>query len=233
MIVRIKTITITGADNHVDIGKLVELQQQYPLVEWGILLSPVRKGVPRYPDNEWVSNLKGTGLRLSLHICGKSILKILAGDWSFLEADYNKPIAEIPFERHQINMSHYDKEKDYSEFCEGVKKKGIRNPIIQWKNTDSPFIDQAIDLGVDFAILYDRSGGIGKTPECWQKPAKVFTGYAGGLGPDNVLEQLKKIEEQVEDREIWIDCETKVRDNNDEFDLDKVKKYLDTVLTVI
>ena len=39
--------------------------------------------------------------------------------------------------------------------------------------------------------------------------------YAGGLGPDNLEEELKRIEEVAGDRTIWIDMETKVRSDGD------------------
>jgi hypothetical protein len=36
---RLKTVTITGADDAVDPEELLQIQQRYPFVEWGILLS--------------------------------------------------------------------------------------------------------------------------------------------------------------------------------------------------
>ena len=62
----------------------------------------------------------------------------------------------------------------------------------------------------------------------WQKLDSVPMGYAGGLGPDTLAEQLPKIAEATGDRTIWIDMESKVRSEDDQqFDLDKVRACLE------
>jgi hypothetical protein len=55
--------------------------------------------------------------------------------------------------------------------------------------------------------LFDTSGGAGVLPQEWPVPAKDFwCGYAGGLGPFNVIEQVRKIE-TVCAKPFWIDME--------------------------
>jgi hypothetical protein len=50
----------------------------------------------------------------------------------------------------------------------------------------------------------------------------------GGLSPDNLEEQLLKLDEVVGSDTIWIDAETHLRSNGDEiFDLEKVKQFLE------
>lgn len=80
--------------------------------------------------------------------------------------------------------------------------------------------------------LFDVSGGIGVVPESWPKPFKdVYCGYAGGLGPTTIVEQLKRIEQVVGDCEIWIDMETRIRSENDAvFDLGKVVECIELAL---
>lgn len=47
----LKHITLTGIDDKTDIKELVRLQKQYPLVEFGVLLSWSRQGSERrYPS---------------------------------------------------------------------------------------------------------------------------------------------------------------------------------------
>lgn len=79
--------------------------------------------------------------------------------------------------------------------------------------------------------LFDLSAGRGIVPESWPKPVHPsFNGYAGGLGPDTIKEQLKRLEETVGDGLIWIDMETRVRSEDDQqFDLDKCRRVLDVV----
>lgn len=63
-------------------------------------------------------------------------------------------------------------------------------------------------------------------PTTWPKPfSNVRTGYAGGLNPDNLEEQLTKIAAVVGNNSVSIDMESGVRTNN-EFDLDKVRRCL-------
>jgi phosphoribosylanthranilate isomerase len=66
-------------------------------------------------------------------------------------------------------------------------------------------------------------------PDKWPRPVPgIYCGYAGGLGPDNVVEQVKKISEVAGDVPFWIDAETKLF-TNDRFDLDKVRRFLAAV----
>ena len=65
--------------------------------------------------------------------------------------------------------------------------------------------------------LYDLSGGAGIVPDSWpvQVPG-IYSGYAGGLGPGNVLAEVERINKSArEDGLAWIDMETKVRTPDD------------------
>lgn len=54
--------------------------------------------------------------------------------------------------------------------------------------------------------LFDTSSGFGILPEKWPELLpELYCGYAGGLGPDNLQEQLEKIESVIGDNEIWVD----------------------------
>lgn len=77
-------------------------------------------------------------------------------------------------------------------------------------------------------VLFDGSGGLGKSPETWTAPLlDKLCGYAGGLGPNNLMTELDKIKNQVQecggliDFHTWIDMESKIR-TDDKFDLAKV-----------
>ncbi|MDF2421383.1 MAG: hypothetical protein OPY06_00025, partial [Nitrosopumilus sp.] len=63
----------------------------------------------------------------------------------------------------------------------------------------------------------------GILPDQWSAPFEgAYTGYAGGLGPDNLENELHKIAEVCGENPIWIDAETKLRSDNDRiFDLQK------------
>ena len=56
-------------------------------------------------------------------------------------------------------------------------------------------------------------------PEAWPAPSnEIASGWAGGLGPDNVLEEAKKIAAKSHAAyPHWIDMETKLRSSGDDY----------------
>src|SRR5262249_7934295 len=78
----------TGADDAVDPAALAALTDEFPFVEWGILLSPKRVGRPRYPTREWVCRFYDPAARhsmfLSAHFCGAYTHETLAGSEKWL-----------------------------------------------------------------------------------------------------------------------------------------------------
>jgi phosphoribosylanthranilate isomerase len=78
-----------------------------------------------------------------------------------------------------------------------------------------------------FAVLFDASGGKGLLPENWLPPfSGMRCGYAGGLNPDNLQEQLVKIAKIANGQSVWADMETGVRTDN-RLDLEKVRRCLE------
>ena len=75
------------------------------------------------------------------------------------------------------------------------------------------------------SVLFDSSGGKGRLLEKWPNSIENC-GYAGGLAPDNVKEQLCLINSLVgKNVPIWIDAESSLR-GYDQFDLGKVEEFL-------
>ena len=69
---------------------------------------------------------------------------------------------------------------------------------------------------------------VGCHPTCASYVEPLYCGYAGGLGPDSLEEQLPKIAEAASEARIWIDMETRVRSDDDQqFDLKKVRRCLE------
>lgn len=83
--------------------------------------------------------------------------------------------------------------------------------------------------------LIDASGGTGRWDQTrWQPPHEALrrVGYAGGIGPDNVVAALSTVWSVVnahdcaaQNGKVWIDMETGVRTDN-RFDLNKVESVL-------
>lgn len=257
---KIKYVTLTGADNNTDIDGLMSLSKKYPYVEWGILFSQSKSGVPRYPDDEWVDQLgeaaikaiceDGATVNLSAHLCGKWVSDAFKGRITFL----NREMMDETFDRIQLNCYKEKLKQAYENdlFWEAIDL--AEKPVLLGGNYTSDIremVDGTFLLHRGIYPLFDASGGHGKLPQKWPAPFKaesqeygkpgadIFCGYAGGLGPENVVEEIKLIEEQLGDEgisadgmtvdsTIWIDMETKLR-SEDLFDLQKCEAVLKAV----
>ena len=236
---KIKFVTLTGADDKTDASKMAELSQKFPFVEWAILFSQTKSGNPRYPSDQWIeaSLPKLASCFLSAHLCGKWVSDAMDGVFTFQKMS-------SAFGRIQLNMAgsrlrHVlaDKTK-FWEACEAAGFGPRESLCMDCEKPQlilgGPYLSNSIPVEkfnfFKAAPLFDCSGGRGITSDNWLEfPAEMpLCGYAGGLGPDNIEEQLKKLEEVVGDNTIWIDMESKIR-TDDEFDLEKCEKVLSIV----
>lgn len=240
---KLNKVTITGADDKTEIQELVEMSRQCPFVEWGILISNncLTSGSKRFPSIEWVREFTATasenGLSASAHLCGKYVRHLLRGD----------DIIEVPlgsFQRVQLNFHDERCACDADGFVAALRK----YPHVQWifqidRTRGWDYFTIAKDAGIDCAPLFDTSGGIGLLPSevlareqggsvptsenHWPQPLPYYHGYAGGLSPDNVAEQIGLIESRPHDETYWIDVETRVRSSDDEFDNGLTRSFLE------
>jgi phosphoribosylanthranilate isomerase len=202
-------ITVTGADERTDLDRLKHMH-----VEVGILYSVDREGKePRYPSLKWILDAARKLPYVSLHVCGKPAREqAITGSLGFDIGD---------FQRMQVNGPLTD------EQVEIICNRHAHHKIItQWGCRNGG------NMEVDFenhAVLVDGSGGNGILPTFWMRPKSIIrpgkpVGFAGGLGPDNLVEQLKLIRPYAQPG-WWIDMEAKVR-TDDWFDLDKVEQVI-------
>ncbi len=234
----LKTVTITGADDSTDINQMVEISKKFPFVEWGILFSVSKQGnTPRYPSVEWIKKLLDIGfqnnMNFSAHLCGEYSRKAVAfkmgdGDGDeILDVIHNY---SFMFNRFQLNFNATNLTPDFDTFQWDVCSQ--RTCIIQHNKSNKAFCDEIIKRGCKVHFLYDGSGGRGTLASTWNpKIEGYYTGYAGGLNPDNVVGELMKIELTNKSNEFfWIDVETGVR-TDDKLDLNKVRSFLKPCLT--
>jgi hypothetical protein len=88
--------------------------------------------------------------------------------------------------------------------------------------------------GIEVVPLFDASHGAGVSPNAWPaaryrdaEDRLLYHGYAGGLGPENIADELGKIAAAAGDARVWIDMETRVRtDDLAALDLGKVRSVL-------
>lgn len=222
---KIKTVTITGADNSVDPESLVELSREFPFVEWGILLSRSREGNKRYPDKAWLEQLidVGESLKLSGHLCGFYVKEAIKGNDSFLYKEVFQRLDRVQLNFKGIKGLDAQPRQGFFELL----RKWNKEIIFQMTGENEHLFHMADVRGIRVSLLFDASGGEGRSPASWPVPQKgVFCGYAGGLGPENLRIQLQKIAEAAGNAEIWIDAESGLRSGDDAFDLEKARAFL-------
>ncbi len=219
----LKYCSITGADDDVYIHDLADIASRYPFAEWAILLLPALSGKPRCPSDGWIRKFKKEykGPHAALHLCDEAFLDFAAGKPGVLDM-------MTGFGRVQLNFrfGDVDGKYDMAEVAARVKENPAHEFILQYtedmKGVPALFADIP-----NHSILFDASAGSGISPARW--PALIeghFCGYAGGISPENINQNLKSIARVASGQETWIDMESGVR-TEDEFDLGKVKRVLE------
>lgn len=207
-------MTITGADDAVDPEVLFRLSAIFSFVEWGILYSAKRAGLPRFPSVAWIERftdliVSSRRSHTSLHLCGSACRDFVKQGFGV-----SMPVRLYAFDRVQLNGYDGQVPDNFRPDC----------LILQCRSIDDlpRFIVNARRRA---SILLDPSGGRGKTVRSWPCTHydDFYMGIAGGIGPDNVVDSICR----AFDCGIrWIDMETGVRDAQDRFDLKKVWQVL-------
>lgn len=233
---KIDRVTITGADDSIKPDDILSLSNEFPFVEWGILVSESSTGRARFPSHDWVSQLQllcsesGIG-DLSLHICGKWVRDLLIGKRTIPSSLFDY------FPRVQLNFHAEKTACDAPAFRGALIGLPFKQFIFQLDGAHgNHHLETAAVAGIlDCVGLFDVSGGAGIVPGEWPAPMYMtddstyaYHGYAGGLGPDSLETELPRIAEAAGDCRIWIDMETRVRSEDDaQFDLAKVRRCLE------
>ena len=228
---KINKVTITGADDSVNINSLVDLQKKYPFVEWGILFSLKNTSHDRYPSSDWLGRFFAfifkEKLNVSAHLCGTFAKEFMLGKISH---DSIANTLSHLFPRLQINFNFKTSgEFDLEKVVEFLKTKEKNEFIFQYNKSNESVLKDFLTKEKDLKninMLFDSSGGRGTIIKQISTPLNVYTGYAGGLNPDNISDFCKKVVAFPNDSRVWIDTESGVR-TNDKFDLTKVEKFLD------
>jgi hypothetical protein len=231
---RLSHVTFTGADDQVDPSALADLSREAPLIEWGVLLSGEREGQRRFPTSRWRSELirAAPRARRAAHVCGPALLHSLAGE----------PLPE-PYDRMQLNFSVDEiAPADLEGWLSSWRAGGILKPatwITQYSQSNKGLHERFADRDISasstrrHAVLFDGSSGLGILPTAWPSALRgLDCGYAGGLGPETLRDQLPRIAAAVGDGgAIWIDMEASLR-VEDRFDLERVRAVLELLRSV-
>lgn len=238
----IKYITCSDPRNYNAIYELFDLWDIDPRVEIAVQMHPgkVSPGTERY---NWIKDLfhalYGYNENLAIHVNNDWCDDICNGKVPdelkpFFHAtnDHCKPIVK----RIQLNMpqktaDNFNPQKlksvidYYSEYHD-------KDFIIQYNMRTKNAAEQLHKTRAKFQLLFDASGGKGELPRAWQSPVyPIFhqQGYAGGLRPENVSENLDKISNVAGVFPTWIDAEGGLK-TDDKFDAKRAAEYIRNTL---
>lgn len=220
---KLKYVAITGADDGVSVEELNGVSEEFPFVEWALLFMPESMGKERFPSETWLEDFVAgyKGAHRAIHLCGSAFLGFVGGDSGVREVMKR-------FRRIQLNLEFGDVDGKYDsrELVARIKASPGVEFIVQYTEKRQDLLP-ALKSVPNHSLLFDASAGSGVLPGSWPAPLAGHTcGYAGGLRPENIRENIGKIARTVGDYETWIDMESGVRTDDDRFDLAKVRQVL-------
>lgn len=220
-----KHITFTGIDANTDPTELQRIQYNYPMVEFGLLVSySLADKDNRYCDPTKFGKFFNKGLNLSLHLCGTAAVNAANGKWLPIDLHLGGRLSE--FKRIQLNIAHPSNTLEHVQHSTYIAEQEI---IIQQRNKDNDSLFKNAlyhwPIAAPVSILLDASGGRGIDTPIDIYPYDCKVGYAGGFNPDNVESKLSYLMQNVTKGEYWIDMESGVRTDG-WFDIAKVMKVL-------
>lgn len=181
-----------------------------------------------------------------IHLCDKGFYDRLLASSIETQPSYPTLKRLIQGRSLQVNINARSIEYIDEEVVRVYRELVRTNPVIlqQHKGTQRAidmFLQELQDLNADLSgisILQDASRGKGVVTDSWRAPMKVggytlSTGFAGGVGPENIDEMLDRLLRVTEGSEMehgWIDMESGVRTSN-VFDLRRVTQVLERVAT--
>ncbi|MBQ8750430.1 MAG: hypothetical protein IJZ30_02185 [Alphaproteobacteria bacterium] len=237
---KLKCVTCSGANEHTNIEKLVDLFCNYnETASIGIQVSGKKAsfGMARF---WWIMALyyhlkeQELNLNIALHINQDWVERFCSGDAPdeiehFLGLTLSD--GENFIKKVQLNFKiGREKEPKVETIIQMMKKYPELVFIFQHNDSNAEFIQQLYNSGAKFELLFDSSFGEGIVPE--NRPAPIFDdipqGYAGGLSPENVAEEIDKISKVVPSNgQFSIDAEGKLKGDDGHFSLEKCRAFLE------
>jgi hypothetical protein len=231
-------------DERTDIDQLLKLVADAGaaarFIEWGVLYSPAQAGKGgRYPSLEWLESFAAKAneadLNIALHLCGKSVKDLLDSVRTRERSAEVKRLFALAEKFGRVQLNTRGKEDDAPVFSQLIgqlhRSENRTGVIVQWNEHNAPLC-RRLQHEYGFETLVDGSGGRGIVPDAWPVISALDArriGYAGGLGPATIGQQLPAIYRAAQERAFWIDMEQALRDEHDNFVLDRCRQVLTAV----
>ncbi len=241
---KLKCVTCSGANEHTNIEKLVDLFYNYnDKACIGIQVSG-RKASFASARFWWIKALcyhlreQEVNLNISLHLNQDWVERFCSGDvplevehfLSLTLADGTPFISSV-----QLNfMIGREKEPKVDTLFRMMKKYRDQTFIISYNEKNADFVKRLHETGAKFELLYDSSFGEGIAPENRLPPVfnDIPQGYAGGLSPENVASEIDKIDQVIPlNGSFSIDAEGRLKGDDGHLSLEKCKAFLEEAST--
>lgn len=224
------TCTLNGVDEATPLVELAVVSDLYPYAEWGFLYSPGQQGMPgRFPSVERICRALRElppYVQVALHVCHEGVTQLLDG-----ESVVSGLVDQVCLRggRVQLNFNAAESRVDLERLGRFMQARPDLT-IITPGNEANARVQPALAHLPNHAILFDSSCGRGVVPASWPRgTAAIACGYAGGLGPDTLGEQLPRIYDASGGVPFWIDMARRLRDAYDRFSMHFARKCLEIV----
>lgn len=221
-------VSFVGVDEKTNFNDIENFETTYPC-EWSVLYSDSKSvgNYTRYPSYDFCNKFlkwgDSRGWLTSLHLCGGVIERYLKQ-----ETDVMKLCEKAKRIQLNINIHSFPNHEKLADDLINVMTAHDHDIILQQNKTKTDFnkVFLARDPG-KVNLLHDGSGGFGREITQVQPPdAKYFTGYAGGIKPENVAGIVNLIEKNnLNHKSYYIDMESGVRTDNI-FSIEKCRQVI-------
>lgn len=242
---QLRYITCSDIREDIPVNKAIDLLRISSKAELGIQahFPSMCAGMPRRIWLEELlktSDMAFTPLNIALHVnydwcsdfCSGNIPTELKSLLDRKHKNTGKPIIK----RWQLNLGDGTIIPDAKYISDIIKYYPYQEFIFPYNNNYKlqNFIEELNKTGVKFSLLFDASYGAGISPSSWNKPVyqQHPQGYAGGLSPENVVQNLDKIAKVAGNRtDVWIDAEGKLmKPGTRIFDLNRANRYINAAI---
>ena len=235
----LKTVVCSGINEKNDIDNAIEFLKQYKTAEFGVQCSPKKAGydTPRF---DWLKELlsllnkQQIENRVALHLNEGFVVSFCNGklpdeisDLLTIGNTVGRLQLNFKIGREFFDSGNIPDIKTLNQTMKIVEPHAI---ILSASQPNLPFIRKAHHYGMKFDVLFDDSFGEGIAPDTRKAPLfdDVFQGYAGGLSPENIAEELIKIK-KVAQGAVFIDAEGKLKEDGC-FCFDRAEKFVQNAL---
>lgn len=247
---KLRCVGFCGADDSVEPELLAAISAKHDWVEWGVLFRHDKEGEPRYASSAWLKRLAAVNssrsMQLAGHLCSQRVDELLRGDASFVRYLH----AELGFARVQINataanncnVAAFGSDAGAAKCVAALREAFAAVPEVEFimqRNRETKALWERLleEPPSNMSMLFDDSMGLGVAATSWPPPPTLEAlkfGYAGGLSPANLVQQLDSMESVAAGRTLWVDMETslrtKLKDDSDIFDANKVMRCVTAVI---